>query len=499
MNAEDRGDPERIIAAALAEHPAVREAAVLARDGALVAYVVPEPQRQPAAGQPAGQVAHWQSLWGQTYAQRPGEQNAADPTLNLSGWNSSYTGKPIRQDEMKDWVERTVERILARGPRRVLEIGCGMGLLLFRIAPRVEAYWGVDFSPEALAYVREHAARRGLANVELLQQPADAFDSLREAGSFDTVVLNSVVQYFPGPDYLLRVLDGALSVLAPGGRLFLGDLRSLPLLEAFHASVQMLQAEGGTPVAELREQVNRLVREERELVLDPAFFTALRRRLPRITRVEIQLKRGRYRNELTRFRYDAVLHLDGSGAAPEPERWLDWRQEGLSIAEVKRRLAADEPAVLGLRDVPNARVQAEVRAVELLHGGDDVSTVDAPGVATVNDLRAAVRGARGGVEPEDFWALGRSFPYDVEVGWAGSEADGSYQVVLRHRQKAAGAGDPAAAPAAGEGTDWSAYVNRPAREGSEGQLAAELRRFLAARFAEDGLPARFEIVARLPG
>jgi SAM-dependent methyltransferase len=375
-------------------------------------------------------VDHWQSLWGQTYAEKPTE---GDPTLVLAGWNSSYTGKPIRPEEMKDWVERTVERILALSPRRVVELGCGMGLLLFRIAPRVDAYWGVDFSAEALAHVGEHAARLGLANVELLQQGADDFTRLRQADPpFDTLVINSVLQYFPDMDYLLRVLENAQEILVPGGRIFLGDIRSLPLLPAFHASVQMLQAEGTTPVAELRERVEKLTSEERELALAPSFFAELadlRRRFPRITRVELQLKRGRYRNELTRFRYDAVLWLDGSGAVPEPGSWLGWREEGLTLPDLKRRLIQEQPAILGVRGIPNARILPETRAVELIQAGAS----EAGPLHTVDDLLAAMRGVRGGIEPEDLWGLSKTLPYEIEVGWAEDNPDGSFQAVFRRR------------------------------------------------------------------
>jgi cyclopropane fatty-acyl-phospholipid synthase-like methyltransferase len=44
---------------------------------------------------------------------------------------------------MQEWVDRTVERILSLQPQRVLEIGCGMGLLLFRIAPHCSYYFGM--------------------------------------------------------------------------------------------------------------------------------------------------------------------------------------------------------------------------------------------------------------------------------------------------------------------------------------------------------------------
>ncbi len=479
VSSEDRTRVE----AALAEHPAVRAAAVRQDQGGLAAYVIPEAGPAAAAAEPAtGQVSQWQSLWEQTYTQLPA---GSDPTLNLSGWNSSYTGKPIRQDEMKDWVERTVERILALRPRRVLEIGCGMGLLLFRVAPQVESYHGVDFSPEALDYVRQHLAGLGLTNVELVHGTAEDLGPLRGAGPFDVAVLNSVVQYFPDAGYLERVLGGLVERLAPSGHLFVGDVRSFSLLEAFHTSVQMLQADGDTPLPELRERIDKLVREERELVIDPGFFTALRRRLPRIGRVEIHLKRGRYKNELTRFRYDAVLHLD-TDAAAEPERWLDWREEGLTAAALRARLSEEQPASLGVRGIPNARLTAETRSVELLRSDK--------GGATVDDLLAAVRAVRGGVEPEDLWALGKDLPYTVELGWRETAADGAYQAVFRHRDDQGRASGEEPLP---DG-EPSLHTNQPIKEQADRQLAAELRRFLSERVPEELMPASLTLVERLP-
>ena len=52
--------------------------------------------------------------------------------------------------------------------------------------------------------------------VELEQRRADQLEDL-EPGAFDAVVLNSVVQYFPNADYLLRVVDGGIGAVGPGG------------------------------------------------------------------------------------------------------------------------------------------------------------------------------------------------------------------------------------------------------------------------------------------
>ncbi|HZF13496.1 MAG TPA: amino acid adenylation domain-containing protein, partial [Thermoanaerobaculia bacterium] len=133
------------VEAQLLRHPAVRAAVAAVRDEPqgpgrqLVAYVVPRPagEREGATSEgaeAAEHVAQWQELYDETYG-KAGEREA---TFDLEGWNSSYTGAPIPAAEMREWVERTVERILSLLPpeapgqepsRRILEIGCGTGLL----------------------------------------------------------------------------------------------------------------------------------------------------------------------------------------------------------------------------------------------------------------------------------------------------------------------------------------------------------------------------------
>jgi SAM-dependent methyltransferase len=364
-------------------------------------------------------LLRWRSLWSEVYGR---SEPPRDPSLHLAGWISSYTGMPIREPEMREWVERTVERMLTPPPRRLLEIGCGTGMLLLRAARHCAEAVAVDFSAEALAFVRGRLDSEGLSHVTLLQRPADDLTGLGE-GRFDLVVLNSVVQYFPGLDYLRRVLAGAVAAAAPGGRVFLGDLRSLPLLEAFHASVQLQQADEATPLDELRERIADAARQEQELLIDPALFDSLHETLPGIARAEIQLKRGRARNELTRFRYDAILHVGGGTGRSEPEIWLEWGDPEATPAGLRRRLAGERPPALGVRRVPNARLAAEIEAMRLLQ--------EDGALRTAGDLQLALRRARPtGMEPEEFWDLQRELPYRIEIRWTENGADGAYDVLL---------------------------------------------------------------------
>jgi SAM-dependent methyltransferase len=308
-----------------------------------------------------------------------------DAEFNTTGWISSYTGQPIPAEEMRQWTDEAAERILSVKPRRVLEIGCGTGLILFRVAPHCESYVGTDFLPAALDNVRRGLEKREdlRDRVELLERTGDDFDSLAD-GSFDVIVLNSVVQYFPSIGYLLDVLQGGLRVLSPGGRIFLGDLRNLQLHGALAASTELARAEGEISRRELCSRVFAHIEREEELLIDPAFFDALLSRLPRLGGVDVRLKAGTADNELTRFRYDATLTFDRP-APPLPAIVLDGETQSATPDEIARRLQAETPPSLAVRGVRNSRIAADILAWRLIqdeHGPEDV-----------DELRAAILAA----------------------------------------------------------------------------------------------------------
>ncbi|REJ55603.1 MAG: amino acid adenylation domain-containing protein [Microcystis aeruginosa DA14] len=426
------------IEAVLGQHPLVQEAVVIARaDQAsdhdqdqlntnLVAYLVPALKDQVLPEQLAQwqseYVSDWQKIYEESYS-KPQPQTE-DPTFNISGWNSSYTGQAIPDAEMQEWVDQTVSRILGnQPPQRVLEIGCGSGLLLFRVAKHCQEYWGADYSAATINNL-EHLCStiEGLeGKVKLLHRTADDFTGIPQA-TFDRVVINSVVQYFPSVDYLLQVIAGAVKAIADQGKIFLGDIRSLSLLEPYHAAVQLARTEANKTLEQWQKQVNQSVATEEELLIAPQFFIALKQRFPRISWVEIAPKRGQADNELTQFRYDVTLHLDTDGQKTTIP-WLNWQRDRFSLGQLQDKLKLEQPEYLGIRDVPNQRLQKALQILDCLE--------NPPGVKTVGELRQLLAKNSGiGINPEQMWQLGEQLGYTVHLSWWEGSQDGSFDVVF---------------------------------------------------------------------
>ena len=487
----------------LSQHPIVQQAVVTAHPQEsgqqLVAYVVLNLEEALTLEQPLQreQIEQWQTLYNQTYAQTM-ETTAKDATFNIIGWQSSYTGQPIAAEQMREWLHDRVQQVRDRQPQRILEIGCGTGLMLFQLAPHCTEYWATDFSTASLDYIRQQLPIQNLPQVKLLHQWADDFTNL-EPARFDAIILNSVVQYFPSLDYLVRVLEGAVQRVAPGGFIFIGDVRHLRLLAAFHAAVQLYQADPALERSQLQQRVQRAMFEETELVIEPDFFDALRDRLPAISQVKVELSRGRFANEMTQFRYNVMLQIGQAAqgeqrdanefASQVPTVSLDWTA-ALTPAAIHQQLADRQPEYLEIKGVPNARVMKAVQTATWL--------ADENSPRTVGQRRQALERVESGLDPEDWWDLETELPYAIEIHWSDVGID-RYDVVCMKRS--ASEPDPTAVPSfkqlSGD-RPWHTYANQPLQTQLARQLIPQLRQHLEQKLPIYMVPSAFVVLETLP-
>ncbi|MFE0043489.1 non-ribosomal peptide synthetase [Streptomyces albireticuli] len=465
-------------------------------DQRLVAYVVAgDAERRHAGEEWADGLDRWRGIWDTAYdTDDAGDTDRdVDPAFDIRGWNSSYTGRPIPADEMREWVDRTADLVLGLRPRSVLDVGCGTGLLLHRVAPHCARYWGTDISTVALDRVRRGTSDpgRNLAHTELFEAGAHALGELPDQ-LFDVVVLNSVVQYFSDEEYLLQVLEGAVRRVAPGGSLLVGDVRSLPLLEAFHASVELFRAPPDLSAGQLRARIRRAAAEDGELVVDPALFTALATRIPAVTDVQVLPKRGASANEMTRFRYDVLLTVGQRDEPPAECAWLDWSAEGLTVSAL-RTLLAGRPGTLAVYDVPNARLRPLTTLLSRLDEGT---------AGTAAELRRELADApvEDAADPEELWWLGRETGYRVDLDWTGHGDDGRFDLVARPLGDDGEALGPAPRrrPGAPAGTPREdGHVNGADRRRAA-RLTPLLRDALGGRLPDYMIPSAFVFLPALP-
>jgi amino acid adenylation domain-containing protein len=414
------------IAAALRAQPGISDVAVRAVECAsgerrLVAYVVPDLNYHAVrmASLSDDTVVGWTSVFDDTYERL---EFGPEAQFQPNGWNSSYTGRPIPIEEVREHLDATVNRIRSFSPRRVLEVGCGQGLLLFPLAGAVESYVGTDVSLPALKFNRAVLDFMGdVSNrVELRHQAANDTSGLSQH-AFDMVVLNSVVQYFPSVDYVLAVMAKLLPLVREGGRFFIGDVRNLRLLEAFHAGVQVQRASPRTSSVQIADWSARQRTRDGELLLDPDFFIALLDSLLGIADVEVQLKTGRYHNELTCFRYDVILHVGKDRIAPQSLSWSDWTADW-DLARLESCLS-NGIGHLALTGIPNARVIRDVHLAQSLRKAGLPTTVERL-VESVGDV------AEGSVDPARIDSLASRYGYHCRLSWAPPGQEDAFEAVL---------------------------------------------------------------------
>jgi amino acid adenylation domain-containing protein len=485
------------IEALLATHPKIGQAVVIlageeAIDRRLLAYIVPTPTDNDIAANSlqAEQVDLWQQVFNDSYSQ---PQTATDdPTLNLAGWNDSYTGTPIPPAAMQEWRDTTVAQILELAPQRIWEIGCGTGLLLFKIAPHCQQYLGTDFSPGALQYIDRHLKQQSLQDkVTLKTSAAHQFDGI-ETNAYDLVIMNSVIQYFPSVEYLLSVIEGIIKTVKTQGKISIRDVRNLHFLAAFHTAVEFYRAPDRLSIQDLRQQIQTSIRTEGELLIDPDFFIALKQKFPRISHVQIQLKRGDAHTEMSRFRYDVVLHLDRIDIpAAEPE-WLDWQAEQFDLATIEKILTTQQPDLLGIKDIPNARLTSEMLLLA------EVSR--SAGTDTIADLKVAVSQAKLGIEPEAFRTLVRDLPYTPFIQLSTTKS-ADYDIVFQRNIS-----EDLTVPRFSHRDNlqlksWQSYANQPLPSDSDRldpALLAQLRDFLSKTLPAYMIPSHFIGLEKIP-
>jgi 2-polyprenyl-6-hydroxyphenyl methylase / 3-demethylubiquinone-9 3-methyltransferase len=122
-----------------------------------------------------------------------------------------HTLNPVRCD----YVARRAE--LAQ--RRVLDVGCGGGLLAESLASRGAQVTAIDLAPAMLEVARLHAHESQL-QIDYQLASAEQFAE-RNAAPFDVITCMELIEHVPRPEVTITAIA---RLLRPGGQLFMSTI-----------------------------------------------------------------------------------------------------------------------------------------------------------------------------------------------------------------------------------------------------------------------------------
>jgi 2-polyprenyl-6-hydroxyphenyl methylase/3-demethylubiquinone-9 3-methyltransferase len=157
----------------------------------------------------------------------------ADPTelqkfseLAHRWWDPNSEFRPLHEINplRLDWIDRHA----AVSGKKILDVGCGGGLLSEAMAARGATVTGIDLSEKALGVARLHLLESGrsvdyrlISAEELATEPA---------GSYDIVTCMEMLEHVPNP---ASTIASCAALVKPGGHVFFSTINRNPKAYVF--------------------------------------------------------------------------------------------------------------------------------------------------------------------------------------------------------------------------------------------------------------------------
>lgn len=320
---------------------------------------------------------------------------------SFNQWKSSYSNEKIPFNEMKNWLDNTVNRVLINNPKNVLEIGCGEGNILKAIIQHIHSYCGCDISSRIISNLSEVVDSTSYKNkITLFHSSADNLTFAKNK-LFDCIIINSVVQYFPSANYLLNVINEAISLLSEEGIVYIGDVRDERLLKTFHSSVQFKKASQSTKISTLRDKILNAINNENELLLSPDFFNNLIHFYPEISSIQTLSKEENNSNEISKFRYDVIIKKSTQIISNTHETFSYYNH---SLEFILEHLNNSNDKIILYEDIPNKSLLDDLSIV------NDIDSLD----PSKEVRHISLNRQKIGFSPSDLYSL-RDDNFDVIV------------------------------------------------------------------------------------
>lgn len=136
-------------------------------------------------------------------------------------WDPNSEFKPLHDINplRLDWIDRAI----SLPGKRVLDVGCGGGLLSEGMAVRGAEVTGIDLSEKPLGVARLHLLESG-QKVDYRKISAEQMAEERP-GAFDAVTCLEMLEHVPDP---ASIVDSCARLVKPGGQVFFSTINRNP-------------------------------------------------------------------------------------------------------------------------------------------------------------------------------------------------------------------------------------------------------------------------------
>ena len=133
-------------------------------------------------------------------------------------WDAESEFRPLHQINplRLDWIDAQA----AIAGKRVVDVGCGGGILAESMAKRGANVLGIDLADKPLKVAQLHAMEGGVANLQYRSVAAEAL-AAEQPGQFDVVTCMEMLEHVPEP---ASVIQACADMVKPGGWVFFSTL-----------------------------------------------------------------------------------------------------------------------------------------------------------------------------------------------------------------------------------------------------------------------------------
>ena len=137
-------------------------------------------------------------------------------------WDPESEFRPLHQINplRLEWIDGKARL----SGKRVLDVGCGGGILSDAMARKGANVLGIDLATKALRVAALHAIEAGTPSVEYREISAEAL-AIEMPGEFDTVTCMEMLEHVPDP---ASVVKACATLVKPGGWIFFSTINRNP-------------------------------------------------------------------------------------------------------------------------------------------------------------------------------------------------------------------------------------------------------------------------------